>query len=312
MQRNPEDLYELGSDVPDLDGVTMLHHLEGFMDAGAGGRLLAEHLVTACEPETIATFDVDRLIDYRSRRPMMTYSTDHWEDYEQPELTVRLLRDLAGTPFLLMSGPEPDHEWELFAAAVQALASQLGTGPLIGFQGIPMAVPHTRPLGVISHATRPELVDGPQQMPNKLQVPGSAAALVELRLGQSGRDALGFAVNVPHYLAQAVYPEAAVTLLDKISAATGLDLPSDALREAADRTNEEIDRQVSESSEVAELVTALERQYDTLAEASAGATGDGEGGLLDGERMPTADEIAAQFEQFLAEQQGRGDPPPDR
>jgi hypothetical protein len=119
-------------------------------------------------------------------------------------------------------------------------------------------------------------------------------------------------VNVPHYLAQAVYAEAAVTLLDKISAATGLDLPSDALREAADRTNEEIDRQVSESSEVAELVTALERQYDTLAEASAGATGDGEDGLLDGERMPTADEIAAQFEQFLAEQQGRGDPPPDR
>ena len=312
MQRDPEDLYELASDVPDLDGVTMLHHLEGFMDAGAAGRLLAEHLVTTCEFETIATFDVDRLIDYRSRRPMMTYSTDHWEDYEQPALTVRLLRDLAGTPFLLMSGPEPDHEWELFAAAVQALASQLGTGPLIGFQGIPMAVPHTRPLGVISHATRPELVDGPQQMPNKLQVPGSAAALVELRLGQSGRDALGFAVNVPHYLAQAVYPEAGVTLLDKISAATGLDLPSDALREAADRTNEEIDRQVSESAEVAELVTALERQYDTLAEASAGATGDGEDGLLNGEQVPTADEIAAQFEQFLAEQQGRGDPPPDR
>ena len=310
MQRDPEDLYELGEDVPDLDGVAMLHHLEGFMDAGAAGRLVAEHLVAACESETIAQFDIDRLIDYRSRRPMMTYSTDHWEDYERPELAVRLMHDSGGTPFLLLSGPEPDHEWELFAAAVQALSGRLGAGPLIGFHGIPMGVPHTRPLGVISHGTRPELIDGIQQMPNKLQVPGSAAALVELRLGEAGRDALGFAVNVPHYLAQAVYPEAAVTLLDKISATTGLDLPSDELRRAAEQTNSEIDRQVAESAEVAELVTALERQYDALAES--GTARDAPDSLLDGGEMPTADEIAAQFEQFLAEQQGRGDTPPER
>jgi len=138
MQRDPEDLYELGADVPDLDGVAMLHHLEGFMDAGAAGRLLADHLMAVCESGTIATFDVDRLIDYRSRRPMMTYSTDHWEDYEQPELAVRLLRDSAGTPFLLLSGPEPDHEWELFAAAVQSLSARLGGGPLIAGAGMLM------------------------------------------------------------------------------------------------------------------------------------------------------------------------------
>jgi hypothetical protein len=233
----------------------------------------------------------------------MIYSTDHWDEYEHPELVVQLLHDLAGAPFLLLTGPEPDHEWDLFAAAVQAASAQLGGGPLIGFQGIPMGVPHTRPLGVISHATRPELITGQQQMPNKLQVPGSAAALIELRLGEVGRDALGFAVHVPHYLSQAVYPEAAVALLDTITAMTGLELPSDALRLAADRTNAEIDRQVAESTEVAELVTALERQYDAIAESGPGEDG---GSLLDGGQMPTADELAAQFERFL-EQQDRND-----
>lgn len=307
MRRDPEELYELNADVPDLDGVPILHHLEGFMDAGAAGRLLAEHLVSTCEPQTVATFDVDRLIDYRSRRPAMIYSTDHWDSYEPPELAVQLLHDLAGAPFLMLTGPEPDHEWDLFAAAMQAVSGRLGGGPLIGFQGIPMGVPHTRPLGVISHATRPELITGQQQMPNKLQVPGSAAALLELRLGEAGRDALGFAVHVPHYLSQAVYPEAAVALLDAVTAVTGLELPSDALRLAADRTNSEIDRQVAESTEVAELVTALERQYDAIAE-SGGAGGPGEdgGSLLDGGQMPTADELAAQFERFL-EQQDRND-----
>jgi predicted ATP-grasp superfamily ATP-dependent carboligase len=303
MRRDPEDLFELSTDRADLDGVPMLHHLEGFMDAGAAGRLLAEHLASTCEPETVATFDVDRLIDYRSRRPNMIYSTDHWDEYEHPELIVQLLHDLGGAPFLLLTGPEPDHEWDLFAAAVQSASSQLGGGPLIGFQGIPMGVPHTRPLGVISHATRPELITGQQQMPNKLQVPGSAAALIEFRLGADGRDALGFAVHVPHYLSQAVYPEAAVALLDTVTAITGLELPSDALRLAADRTNSEIDRQVAESTEVAELVTALERQYDAIAESDGT---DEQGGLLDGGPMPTADELAAQFEKFL-EQQDRND-----
>ena len=302
MQRDPEDLFELSADVPELDGVPILHHLEGFMDAGAAGRLLAEHLTSTCEPVTVATFDVDRLIDYRSRRPTMIYSTGHWDSYEHPELVVQLLHDLAGTPFMLLTGPEPDHEWDLFAAAVQAASAGLGGGALIGFQGIPMGVPHTRPLGVISHATRPELITGQQQMPNKLQVPGSVAALIELRLGEAGRDALGFAVHVPHYLSQAIYPEAAVALLDTVTAVTGLELPSDALRLAADRTNSEIDRQVAESTEVAELVTALESQYDAIAESGDSEDSD----LLDGGQMPTADELAAQFERFL-EQQDRNE-----
>jgi predicted ATP-grasp superfamily ATP-dependent carboligase len=312
MQRDPEDLYELGEGGADLEGVPLLHYLEGFMDAGAAGRLLTEHLLGDGESVTVATFDVDRLIDYRSRRPTMIYSSDHWERYERPELSVQLLHDTAGAPFLLLSGPEPDHEWDLFAAAVQSVTERLGSGPVIGYQGIPMSVPHTRPLGVISHATRPELVTGDQRLPDRLQVPGSAAALIELRLGEGGRDALGFAVHVPHYLAQAVYPEAAIALLNAVGGAAGLKLDDDALRAAADRTNVEIDRQVAESTEVTELVSALERQYDALAEASAEAGEDSESNLLDGAEMPTADELAAQFERFLAEQQGRGDTPPDR
>jgi hypothetical protein len=140
---------------------------------------------------------------------------------------------------------------------------------------------------------------------DRLQVPGSAAALLEFRLGEEDRPAVGFAVHVPHYLAQAAYPAAAVTLLDSVARATGLQLPDDALREAAEQTDEEIRRQVEGSEEITEVVQALERQYDAYAE------GAGRDGLLadDEERMPTADELGAQFEQFLAEQQGRTDSP---
>ena len=303
MGRDPGDLYEVSPDAtePDRD-LAMLYYLDGFIDAGGAGRLLATHLTSSLEREEVARFDVDALIDYRSRRPVMEYAKDHWESYETPELTLSLLRDSEGSQFLLLNGLEPDREWEAFTAAVRQLTASLGVRLSVGFHGIPMGVPHTRQLGVTAHSTQPGLLDGYRPLVDKLQVPGSAAALLEYRLGQEDRAAVGFAVHVPHYLAQASYPASAVTLLESGQRATGLMLPGDALREAAQRTDEEIARQVEGSAEVTEVVQALEQQYDAF-------TADRENLLGSDNEMPTAEELGAEFERFLAEQQGRGDTP---
>jgi predicted ATP-grasp superfamily ATP-dependent carboligase len=257
MVRDAGDLFEVDPGAPELGGAVMLHYLDGFIDAGAAGRLLTTHLLTSLEHQAVVTFDVDRLIDYRSRRPAMTYNKDHWEAYEAPELAVHLSRDQAGTPFLLLTGPEPDHEWERFITAVRTATARLGADLIAGFHGIPMGVPHTRPLGVTAHGTKPELVAGSRPIVDRLQVPGSVSALLEYRLGTDDRPAVGFAVHVPHYLAQAAYPAAAIALLDCVTRATGLSLPDEALRDAAQRTDEEITRQVEASEEIAELVQAL-------------------------------------------------------
>jgi hypothetical protein len=302
--RQPEELYELDQAVlsqagADLSGAAFLVHLEGFMDAGSAGRLVTEHLLDELSDTVIARFDTDRLLDYRSRRPLMTFDKTRWESYDDPRLEVHLLRTGDGKPLTLLTGPEPDHEWDLFVAAARSLADHLSLGTMITYFGVPMGIPHTRPLGVMTHATRPGLVTSRVPSPGRLQVPASAAALMEFRFGEASRDAVGLVVQVPHYLSQAAYPTAALTLLDPIREVTGLDLPGEALKEAAERTNALIDRQVAESTEVADLVHGLEIQWDA-------ATNE-EGNLLaEGEEMPTADELAAQFEQFLADQQ-RGD-----
>ena len=295
MAVDPEELYEVDSDVPDLTGAVLLHHFEGFMDAGSAGSALAEHLLAVHEHRVIARFDVDELIDYRARRPTMTYATDRWEDYDAPELVVHLMHDAIGTPFLLMTGPEPDRRWEAVTAAVRALVERWGVRLTIGFHGIPMGVPHTRKLSVISHATRPELVSEKSPF-NRVQVPGNLSALLELRLGEARHDAMGFVAYVPHYLAQGTYPAAAVGLLESVLTATGLVIKSDALRDAAKRTDAEITRQVTESAEVAQVVEALEQQYDAFTSASENLL------VPDGEPVPSADELAAELERFLADQ----------
>jgi len=90
-----------------------------------------------------------------------------------------------------------------------------------------------------------------------------------------------------------------------VARTSGLALPDEALRDAARRTDEEIARQVETSDEISELVQALERQYDAFVDAASA-----EGLLADSAgEMPTAEELGAQFERFLAEQQGRSDTP---
>ncbi|PRY34516.1 proteasome assembly chaperone family protein [Umezawaea tangerina] len=298
MVLDPENLYEVDSDVPDLTGAVLLHHFDGFMDAGAAGKLLVEHILSSYEHRVVARFDIDQLIDYRSRRPAMIFATDHFEPQPAPELLVHLVHDAAGFPFLLLSGPEPDFRWETFSAAVLELVDRWGVGTTIGFHGIPMRLPHTRPLGVTAHATRSELITGHQPFFSRVEVPGNVAAMLEVRLGEHGHDAIGFAAHVPHYLAQSTHPAAALVLLETITRTTGLALPPEVLRETARRAGAELQRQVNESEEVSEVVAALERQYDAFTGSERGE----QSLLLEEEEIPSADELGAEFEKFLAEQ----------
>jgi hypothetical protein len=301
---DPRELYELAGDVPELGRPVLVVAMTGFVDAAGAARVAAAHLRADGDPATVATFDVDQLFDYRARRPPMLFVEDHWESYEDPAIRVQVLRDTAGTPYLLLDGPEPDLQWERFATGMRQLCERLDVRASVGLNSIPMAVPHSRPLGVTAHASRRELIAEHQPWLQRVQVPGSAAHLLEFRLGQAGRDAMGFAVHVPHYLAQTDYPPAALTLLDAVSRATGLALVTDGLRAASDAVRAEVDSQVERSDEVAAVVRALEEQYDAyVAGRGPDLLGAGAGPL------PTTDELGAELERFLAEQIDRGDQP---
>ncbi|WP_328325509.1 MULTISPECIES: PAC2 family protein [unclassified Streptomyces] len=308
---DPQDLYAWepkGLAVVDVAlaqesaGLVMLYHFDGYIDAGEAGDQIVEGLLDTLPHQVVASFDHDRLVDYRARRPLLTFKRDQWTDYETPTLDVRLVQDATGAPFLLLSGPEPDVEWERFAAAVEQIVDRLGVRISVNFHGIPMGVPHTRPVGITPHGNRTDLMPGHKSPFDEAQVPGSAESLVEFRLAQSGHDVLGVAAHVPHYVARSSYPDAALTALEAVTAATGLVLPSvaHALRTEAQRTQDEIERQIGEGDEeLTALVQGLEHQYDALAGSET------RGNLVaEAVELPSADEIGREFERFLAEREG--------
>ncbi|WP_189130052.1 proteasome assembly chaperone family protein [Wenjunlia tyrosinilytica] len=306
--QDPQGLYDFDADgleaadaahAEDADGLVLLYHFDGFMDAGAAGEQVVNHIRREFAYEVVARFDADRLVDYRARRPPMVFRRDRWASYEAPELDLLLARDGTGAPFLLLSGPEPDVEWERFAAAVRGLVERLGIRLAVNFHGIPMGVPHTRPTGLTAHGNRPDLTTGHPPLFNEAQVPGSAQALVEFRLGEAGHDVLGFAAHVPHYVAGSPYPPAALAVLDAVTAATGLVLPAPVLRDQTQLVTAEIDRQIGDGGgELASEIQGLEHQYDAIA-----ASQDRENLIAEPADLPSADELAAQFERFLADRE---------
>jgi len=297
-------MYELEFPAPQLSsldgrGPVLIHALEGFSDAGHAIHLAAQHLRDALDTELVASFAIDELLDYRSRRPAMTFKTDHFTHYEDPELGLYALHDSVGTPFLLLAGMEPDLKWERFITAVRLLAERLGVRQTIGLGTIPMAVPHTRPVTLTAHANNRELIADHQPWVGEVQVPASVSNLLEYRMAQHGHEVVGFTVHVPHYLAQTDYPAAAEALLDQVAKTGSLQIPLTALTESAADIRSKIDEQVEASAEVAQVVTALERQYDAFVAAQENRSL-----LARDEDLPSGDELGAEFERFLAQQAG--------
>ena len=180
----------------------------------------------------VAEFDADQLIDYRSRRPQISFVEDHLQDYQAPSLALYRLVDGLGSPFLLLAGFEPDLQWERFARAVVGIVEELDVNLVTWIHSIPMPVPHTRPVGVTVHGNRPELIEGISVWKPTVEVPAAVGHILELRLTEAGRNIAGYVIHVPHYLAEAEYPTAAVAGLEYLGAATSLMLPTDRLREA--------------------------------------------------------------------------------
>ena len=304
--RDPRSLYELNPDVVVPPGLPLVAGLTGFADAGGAVAQTTDYLLSTLDSTVVANFDADELLDYRARRPIILFQGDHLTDYRPPRLSLDLARDELGQPFLLLTGYEPDFQWERFGAAVLGLIDELQVASTTWINSIPMPVPHTRPIGVTVSGNRSDLIEAMSIWRPTTQVPANALHLVEYRLHEEGHPTTGFVLLIPHYLSDTEYPSAAIAALEAISASTGRIFPTDVLREQGREFLARIDEQVAENGELAKLVGTLEQRHDSYME---GTTLRSPLTDEDGE-LPSADEIAAELEKFLAFRRTRDDESP--
>lgn len=300
-----EDNAQLRADVP--RGLPMVVVLSGVSDAGGVVSQLGEYFDEHSSPREVIRFDTDVLLDYRARRPIITFNKDHFEDYQPETLTLSLASDALGEPFLLLSGFEPDFRWERWVDTMLFLVDEFEVSTTAWVHALPMPVPHTRDLRATISGSREDLIEEHSIWQPTSRIAATAVHLLEYRLFGMGESVAGITLLIPHYLAGNEYPAGLVGALDYLMAATGKLFSTEAPREQAQKFRTRVDEQIGENDESVSMVQNLEERYDQYvrdAEKDADLVSiDGEevtGDDIDG--LPTADQLASELEQFLAGQ----------
>jgi hypothetical protein len=233
----------------------------------------------------VASFDADRLFDYRARRPTLDILDGTLQSLEWPELELRAARQ-GERDLLVLTGPEPDFRWHELSSDVTGLIKQLGVSTWVSLGSIPAAVAHTRPVPVLGTASvRGLLPDGVSQGPDgRLRVPSAALSVLELGVSQSGVPCVGFFAQVPHYLS-AAYPQAAIELLGHVGRYLGFEPPLGELPMQALETRSLLDAATEADERTKAHVERLEEMADQA-------------------RLPVGDDLIADIERFLRDRGG--------
>ncbi len=300
---NPRQLYEITSDLTQIPlGLPVLGCLTGFTDAGGTVSQITDSIFASLDTRLLIEFKNDELLDFRSRRPVMFFERDHIISYEPPILGLYLVHDDAGVPFLMLHGYEPDFKWDSFAASVEEIFDLLSVSSFTWVHSIPFPLPHTRPVGITVSGNRQSLIEEHSEWKPSTQVPGNVMHLLEYQLSKSGLPFVGFVLLIPHYLSDSDYPQAALTAFEKITAATGIIFKTDPLREELTRFLGKLNTQLGENQDLQRMVQNLESGFAgselSLGQASL---------KRPAPRVPSADEIAAELEDFLASRRRRQD-----
>lgn len=281
-------LFEL-LERPDIERPVMIVHLEGWIDAGGAAVTAIGAAVNEHGSKVVARFDTEQLLDHRARRPIMHLNDGVNTGLTWPEITLEIATDRVGTLFLALRGPEPDHNWRRFTEAVMHLASEFDTRLVVGFGAYPAASPHTRPPRLSATATDRSLAAQVGFVNATLDIPAGVQAAIERRSVEYDIPAVGLWAQVPHYAATMPFPAAAAALLDGVRIVAGLQFDAEPLRDQAVATRARLDELVSRNPEHAEMLAQLEAQDDAMRRA-------------DEQELPSGDELAAEVEQFLREQ----------
>ena len=272
-------------DPGDLVAPLLVASFDGWVDAGAAATAAAARLAEGAE--TIATFDTDRLYDYRARRPTLEIADGRPDRLTWPELALRRAR-FGERDLLILSGPEPDYRWRELEAAAVDLVRRLDVATWISLGAIPAAVPHTRPVTVLGTESRTGLLrgdvtPGPEGV---LRVPAAAISVLDLAVSRAGVPTIGYYAQVPHYIS-GPYPAAAVELLRLVGQHVDEDLVPGDLREEAGELRLRLDAAAAANETTRLYVERLE-------------------GMVDEARLPAGDDLIADIERFLRERGGDG------
>jgi hypothetical protein len=276
-----------------LDGVAALNRpimvlaLRGWFDIAEVATTAISELVVDRVAPIVASIDPDPFFDFTQERPLVELDQDEVRQIRWPTNDFQFAR-FPGTPhdLVVLVGVEPHLRYATFADSVLEVAKLSKCEVVVTVGAVADTIPHTRPPLVVGSSTNRDLLTALGLSPPRYQGITGLVGVLQERLDRAAIPAISLRVGVPHYLGNAEHPQSSIALLQHLHHVLGVPVRTARLAAEAARRRVLHDEAVADDDQASAYVAMLEREYDQHSEAA----------------IPTADDLAAEFERFLREQ----------
>jgi len=272
---------------PVLEEPVLLIGLTGWGDAAAVASDAVDWLMEG--GGTIATFEPDEIFDYRSNRPTLRFTAGEPLAVSWPRMEV-VHATPSGRDVLALVGNEPDFKWIGITEALIDLAEQFNVSRVLTIGAVPTPVRHSMPTAVFGTSSDSRLLlPGDEMLMDEIVVPGAAGSAFRAELERAGFATVGYWAQVPQYVGRPYQP-GMHALLEKIAEQVGVDLNLSEIEAAAYDQIKRLDDILNKRSDARDFVDGLDISVGTTSQIPTD--------------LPTADEIAEEFSEYLRRADG--------
>ena len=265
---------------------------KGWNDAADAASSAISFVAGALGARRFATIDPEEFYDFQATRPRIRMVGGQTREIVWPEVEIYEARiPRAPRDLILLSGSEPSFRWRTFSRLIAELAEAIGAQLVVTLGALLADVPHTRPVSVTAWRRIPALVSRlDRASPPTRGRPGSSASSTA-PARSAGMPSASLWAAVPHYIAAAPNPKAALALVRKLEGLVGVAVDATELESGAADYDRQVNVAVQSDPEVQAFVERLEQAAGTESAENEGP-------------LPSGDSIARDLQRFLRQ---RGD-----
>jgi proteasome assembly chaperone (PAC2) family protein len=272
-----------------LRAPAMVCSFQGWNDAGDAASSATGFLAQALGARRFARIDSEEFYDFQANRPHVKIDETQARVISWPSVEIfearapRAHRDL-----VIVQGTEPSMRWRSFSSLIVDLAEALDVQLVVTLGGLLADVPHSQPVTMTGFASDPALMARLALSASSYEGPTGIVGVLHAGFGQAGLPSASIWASVPHYVAAAASPKAALALLRKLELMVGVSVDVTELEEAAAEYERQVGLAVQSDPDIQAFVDRLEQR----------AVEDGKAEISP-QDLPSGDLLAREFQRFL-------------
>ncbi len=279
------------SERPKLRRPILACAFKGWNDAGESATAATSFLRESLGATDVAEIDPEEFFDFTAVRPTVTLADSSVRTIEWPTTNLYAAHvPGAESDLVLLEGAEPSLRWRAFSGLVIEAARELEARMVITLGALLADVPHSRPVSITGLASEPSLIERLGLARASYEGPTGIVGVLHDACARAGLPSASLWASVPHYVAAAPNPKAALALIRSFEGLTGVAVDASSLEEASEDYDRQVSAAVASDPEVKAFVERLEETLDEAGDAAPPA------------HIPSGETIAHDFQRFLRQQ----------